>query len=222
MGCCDETNIDGQTVQNITLVNANIVNGRLTGTILGTDCAGHELRAGTALATCVDLQAAIEALPAFPELPVAIEVRQINVLQDHRLQLVLSNGTTLVTETGPGVYTDHELIEGTGLASDPVRGDPEKIAALFRTCAGSPHEPGDTIPTCTEMTLAIETAVEAARRVDACAYPPPTHEAPELPTTLYGARTALLGAPVGFLNVGGFRVPHYGRCEPGSQTSVEI
>lgn len=214
MGCCDETNIDGQTVQNITLVNANIVNGRLTGTIIGTDCAGRDLRAGTAIATCTDLQGAIEGLPAFP---VVIEVRQINVLQDHRIQLVLSNGTTLVTETGPGVYTDHELIEGTGLLNDPVRGDPDKIAALFQTCAGSPHEPGNTIPTCAEMGDAIEEALQ----FEACAFPPPTSESTELPTTLYGGRGALLGAPVGFLDIGGFRIPHYGRCEPGVQSNSE-
>ena len=214
MGCCDETNIDGQTVQNITLVNANIVNGRLTGTIIGTDCAGRDLRAGTAIATCADLQGAIDGLPEFP---VMIEVRQINVLQDHRIQLVLSNGTTLVTETGPGVYTDHELIEGTGLLNDPVRGDPDKIAALFQTCAGSPHEPGNTIPTCAEMGDAIEEALQ----FEACAFPPPTSESTELPTTLYGGRGALLGAPVGFLDIGGFRIPHYGRCEPGVQSNSE-
>jgi hypothetical protein len=211
MGCCDETNIDGTTVQNITLVNANIVNGRLTGTIIGTDCAGRDLRAGTAIATCADLQAAIGELPP---IPVFLEVRQVNVLQDHRIQLVLSNGTTLVTDTGPGVYTDHELIEGTGLASDPVRGDPDKIAALFQTCAGSPHEPGNTIPTCAEMGEAIEEALQ----FEACAFAPATSEAAELPTTLYGGRAALLGAPVGFLNVGGYRIPHYGRCEAGVQT----
>ena len=210
MGCCDETNIDGTTVQNITLVNANIVNGRMTGTIIGTDCAGRDLRAGTAIATCADLQAAIGELPP---IPVFLEVRQVNVLQDHRIQLVLSNGTTLVTETGPGVYTDHELIEGTGLQNDPVRGDPDKIAALFQTCAGSPHEPGNTIPTCVEMGEAIEEALQFA----ACAFPPATSEAAELPTTLYGGRAALLGAPVGFLNVGGYRIPHYGRCEAGVQ-----
>jgi hypothetical protein len=217
MGCCDETNIDGQTVRNITLVNAEIVNGRMTGTIIGTDCAGRDLRAGTAIATCVDLQAAIDALPEFPEFPVVIEVRQINVLQDHRIQLVMSDGTTLVTETGPGVYTDHELIEGTGLLNDPVRGDPEKIAALFQTCAGSPHEPGNTIPTCAEMGEAIEEALQ----FEPCVFPPPMSEAAELPTTLYGGRAALLGMPVGFLDIGGFRVPHYGRCEPGSQNNVE-
>lgn len=214
MGCCDETNIDGSTVQNITLVNANIVNGRMTGTVIGTDCAGRELRAGTAIATCVDLREAIDDLPAFP---LVIEVREVHVLQDHRIQLVLSNGTTLVTESGPGVYTDHELIEGTGLVNDPVRGDPDKIAALFQTCAGSPHEPGNTIPTCVEMGQAIETAL----RFEACTFPPTTSEAPELPTTLYGGRGALLGAPVGFLDIGGYRVPHYGRCEPGSQNNAE-
>lgn len=216
MGCCDETNIDGQTVQNITLVNAQIVNGRMIGTIIGTDCAGRDLRAGTAIATCADLQEAIDALPEIPEFPQVIEVRQINVLQDHRIQLVLSNGMTLVTETGPGVYTDHELIEGTGLQSDPVRGDPDKIAALFQTCAGSPHEPGNTIPTCAEMAEAIEEAVA----FEACEFPPQTSEASELPTTLYGGRAALLGAPVGFLDIGGFRVPHYGRCEPSAQISI--
>lgn len=214
MGCCDETNIDGTTVQNITLVNANIVNGRLTGTIIGTDCEGRDLRAGTAIATCADLQAAIDELPP---IPVFLEVRQVNVLQDHRIQLVLSNGTTLVTETGPGVYTDHELIEGTGLENDPVRGDPDKIAALFQTCAGSPHEPGNTIPTCAEMGEAIEEALQFA----ACAFPPATSETAELPTTLYGGRAALLGAPVGFLNVGGYRIPHYGRCEAGSTNATE-
>lgn len=217
MGCCDETNIDGQTVRNITLVGADIVNGRMTGTIIGTDCAGRDLRAGTAIATCADLQAAIDALPAFPEIPVAIEVRQIHVLQDHRIQVVLSDGTTLVTESGPGVYTDHELIEGTGLQNDPVRGDPDKIAALFHTCAGSPHAPGDAIPSCTEMHAAIDSALQ----FDACTFPPPINESAELPTTLYGGRQALLGAPVGFLDIGGFRVPHYGRCEPNSQTSSE-
>ena len=217
MGCCDETNIDGQTVQNITLVNAQIINGRMTGTIIGTDCAGADLRAGTAIATCADLQNAIDGLPEIPEFPQIIEIRQINVLQDHRIQLVLSNGMTLVTETGPGVYTDHELIEGTGLATDPVRGDPDKIAALFRTCAGSPHAPGDVIPTCAEMGAAIDEALQ----FDACAFPPSTSESPVLPTTLYGSRAALLGAPVGFLNIGGLRVPHYGPCAPGAQGNVE-
>jgi hypothetical protein len=207
MGCCDETNIDGQTVQNITLINANIVNGRMIGTIIGTDCTGRDLPAGTAIATCADLREAIDALPEFP---VVIEVRQINVLQDHRIQLVLSNGTTLVTETGPGVYTDHALIEGTGLLNDPVRGDPDKIAALFRTCAGSPHAPGNNIPTCAEMGEAIEEALQFA----SCEHLPPVTESDALPTTLYGGREALLGAPVGFLEVGGYRIPHYGRCAP--------
>lgn len=217
MGCCDETNIDGQTVQNITLVNADIVNGRLTGTIIGTDCTGRDLRAGSAIATCADLQAAIDGLPEIPEFPVMIEVRQINVLQDHRIQLVLSNGTTLVSETGPGVYTDHTLIEGTGLQNDPVRGDPDRIAALFQTCAGSPHEPGNMIPTCAEMGDAIDEALQFA----ACAFLPPTSEAAELPTTLYGGRAALLGAPVGFLNIGGYRIPHYGSCEAGMQVDSQ-
>lgn len=217
MGCCDETNIDGQTVRTITLVDANIVNGRMTGTIIGTDCAGRDLRAGTAIATCADLQAAIDALPAFPEIPVAIEVRQIQVLQDHRIQLVLSDGTTLVTASGPGVYTDHELIEGTGLQQDPVRGDPDKIAALFRTCAGSPHAPGDAIPTCAEMRAAIA----AALKFEDCAFAPPSTESTELPTTLYGGRHALLGAPVGFLDIGGFRVPHYGPCGGNPQGNDE-
>lgn len=51
----------------------------------------------------------------------------------------------------------------------------------------------------------------ATGEVDAtAATAPSTTEDSELPTTLYGGRTAMLGAPVGWINVGGLRVPHYG------------
>lgn len=39
---------------------------------------------------------------------------------------------------------------------------------------------------------------------------PTTSEDDALPTVMYGGRTEILGTPVGWVNIGGVRVPHYG------------
>lgn len=39
---------------------------------------------------------------------------------------------------------------------------------------------------------------------------PAPSEEDSLPTVMYGPRTAVLGAPSGWINIGGMRVPHYG------------
>lgn len=39
---------------------------------------------------------------------------------------------------------------------------------------------------------------------------PATSEASELSTVVYGGRDATMGKPVGWTNIGGLRVPHYG------------
>jgi hypothetical protein len=43
---------------------------------------------------------------------------------------------------------------------------PKIIAATFQTCAGKPHQPNDTIPTCAEMNTAIDDAIKAAVPLD--------------------------------------------------------
>ena len=44
---------------------------------------------------------------------------------------------------------------------------------------------------------------------DLIATAPPTNEGPALPTTVYGARVALLGQPDGWLNIGGRKIPFW-------------
>ena len=44
---------------------------------------------------------------------------------------------------------------------------------------------------------------------DQIASAPPTNEGPALPTTVYGARVALLGQPDGWLDIGGRKIPFW-------------
>ena len=57
------------------------------------------------------------------------------------------------------------------------------IAALFKKCSGDDHAPGDLIPTCAEMTTAINTAITTAigglaedKFLEAVSYDPDTNE----------------------------------------------
>lgn len=195
MACCDETNIDGSTVQNITLINARIIGGSLLGTVIGKDCQGQDVLAGQhPLATCADLAAAIDGLPT----PGAsVRVTAVTFTADGRLVISLSDGSAVETPTPASLTTD-------------------QVAAVFRTCAGQPHTPGDRIPTCTEMQDAIDTATSGARIGITGANPPATTENDTLPTTIYGGRDGLLGRPIGWVNIGGYVLPYYAFVDCGA------
>lgn len=195
MSCCDEINIDGTTVRNLTLIDARIVGGALLGTNIGTDCRGAPVLAGqTPLATCADLAAAIDGLPT----PGAsVRVTAVTFTADGRLVISLSDGSTVETPTPASLTTD-------------------QVAAVFRTCAGQPHAPGDRIPTCTEMQDAIDTATSGARIGITGANPPATTENDTLPTTIYGGRDGLLGRPIGWVNIGGYVLPYYAFVDCGA------
>lgn len=192
MACCDETNIDGTTVQNITLINARIIGGSLLGTVIGKDCEGGDVLAGQhPLATCADLDAALATLPA----PTP-RVTAITFTADGRLVLTFSDGSTVETDV-------------------PVM--PERVAAVFRDCAGQPHAAGAQLPTCTQM----QDAIAGSRLAITGANPPTTTETPTLPTTLYGARDALLGRPAGWVNIGGYVLPYYAFVDCGGTVGTE-
>lgn len=194
MACCDETNIDGTTVQNITLINGRIIGGSLLGTVIGKDCEGADVLAGQhPLATCADLDAALAELPAQ-----APRVTAITFTADGRLVLTFSDGSQIDT---------------------PVPVLAEQVAAVFRDCAGQPHVAGAQLPTCAQL----QEAIAVSRLTITGANPPTTTENPTLPTTLHGGRDALLGRPIGWVNVGGYVLPYYGFVDcGGSATHVEL
>jgi hypothetical protein len=199
MSCCDEINIDGTTVRNLTLIDARIVGGELLGTVLGTDCRGQAVRAGqTPLATCADLAAAIDSLPT-PG--VSVRVTAVTFTADGRLVISLSDGSSVDTPTPASLTTD-------------------QVAAVFRTCAGQPHTPGTRVPTCAEMQDAIDTAAAGHRIGITGANPPATSENDTLPTTLYGARDGLLGRPIGWVNIGGYVMPYFAFVDCGANTAT--
>lgn len=202
MSCCDEIDIDGTTVRNLTLLQPQIVGGTLLGTVIGTDCSGGQVLAGqTPLATCADLDAAIGALP-----PPSAQVRvtAVTFTADGRLVISLSDGSSVETPT-PAALTLPQ------------------VAAVFTTCAGQAHVPGASVPTCAEMQAAIGPATGAARIGITGANPPVASENDTLPTTIYGARDGLLGRPIGWVNIGGYVLPYFAfvDCGGGGSTVVE-
>lgn len=200
MSCCDEINIDGTTVRNLTLIDARIVGGALLGTNIGTDCRGAPVLAGqTPLATCADLAAAIDGLPT----PGAsVRVTAVTFTADGRLVISLSDGTSVETPTPASLTTD-------------------QVAAVFRTCAGQAHTPGTRVPTCAEMQDAIDTATTGARIGITGANPPQATENDTLPTTIYGGRDGLLGRPIGWVNIGGYVLPYYAFVDCGTAAAAE-
>jgi hypothetical protein len=199
MSCCDEITIDGTTVRNLTLIDARIVGGQLLGTVLGADCTGAPVLAGqTPLATCADLRAAIDGLPTPGT---QVRVTAVTFTADGRLVISLSDGTAVDTPTPAALTTD-------------------QVAAVFRTCAGQAHAPGNRIPTCTEMQDAIDTATANNRIGITGANPPATSENDTLPTTLYGGRDGLLGRPIGWVNVNGYVLPYFGFVDCGNANTT--
>lgn len=201
MSCCDEINIDGTTVQNLTLINARIIGGSLLGTVIGADCNGAPVLAGqTPLATCADLNAAINGLPTPGT---QVRVTAVTFTADGRLVITLSDGSTVETPTPASLTTD-------------------QVAAVFRTCAGQPHAPGNRIPTCVEMQDAIDDATAGSRIGITGANPPATSENDTLPTTIYGGRDGLLGRPIGWVNIGGYVMPYYAFVDCNANATASV
>lgn len=199
MSCCDDINIDGTTVRNLTLIDARIVGGALLGTVIGADCSGAPVLAGqTPLATCADLNAAINGLPTPGT---QVRVTAVTFTADGRLVITLSDGTTVETPTPASLTTD-------------------QVASVFRTCAGQPHAPGNRIPTCAEMQDAIDDATASSRIGITGANPPATSENDTLPTTIYGGRDGLLGRPIGWVNINGYVLPYFAFVDCGISSSA--
>lgn len=86
----------------------------------------------------------------------------------------------------------------------------EEAAAIFKDCDGAPHQPGNQIPTCTQMkqyvagvlTPTVSTSVPTTTAADAGGN--------MLPTTIVGdKRDSLLGTPAAYIEVGDYIIPAY-------------
>lgn len=111
MGCCDETNINGLTGNNVTLNTPTIIGGTMNGTVFAKDCQGENIMAGSAIATCANLSDAEAALNAalaaavanlndtIDNLPDDVRLTSAAWSPDFKLVLTLSNGQTV--ETAP-------------------------------------------------------------------------------------------------------------------------
>lgn len=118
MGCCDETNIDGLTGNNVTLNTPTLNGGSMSGTKYAKDCNGADVMAGTAIATCANLAATEAALNAalaaavanlndtINDLPDDVRVTGAAWSPDFKLVLTLSNGQTV--ETAPLALAQQE------------------------------------------------------------------------------------------------------------------
>lgn len=85
------------------------------------------------------------------------------------------------------------------------------IISSINRCDGSSHAVGDMIPTCDEMSAAIKTEISVIGNQlgKLTSLTPTKTEAPSTPTEMYGGRTAVMGAPKGFLAFGKNLVPYY-------------
>lgn len=83
---------------------------------------------------------------------------------------------------------------------------PEQVAAVFRDCAGAAHVPNAQIPTCAEMTTAIETALNLPVSTGQPGYT----EGGDIPTTIFGTgREVILGRPTAWLELNGGVIPWF-------------
>lgn len=115
MGCCDETNIDGLTGNNVTLntstINQSAINGgTMTGTTYAKDCDGNDVQAGDPIATCANLQAAISAIPQ------GVDLTGAAWTPDHRLSLTFSDGSIITTNPLPQA----QMVSGASNDGIPV------------------------------------------------------------------------------------------------------
>lgn len=162
-------------------------------------------------------------------------VTNISIEPDGRITLHYSDGTTVTSVSSviippliAAVFNncdgnDHTPDVQLALCSD-IPTD-EEITGLLRDCNGSPLVPHaqvatcDDIPTpgdiasvfqdCSGQPLTPNTQLVTCNDFGAPTPAPPTNEASALPTTLYGSRDAMLGKPVGWLDVGGKKIPYW-------------
>lgn len=87
--------------------------------------------------------------------------------------------------------------------------DASEVASVFKDCKGAVHQPEAAIPTCEQMTAAINAAVAPSVAVGKPGKAEDTG-AHELPVTVVGkSREQLLGEPHEYLQIGGYLIPAY-------------
>lgn len=126
------------------------------------------------------------------------------------------NGTITGTElsnvsVSGSMELDEKTLEQLGKALCPhvagcVEIPIEDVAAVFKNCAGAPHTPGASVPTCDEM----QQAIEAGMQFRPVAQTPEETTDTDIPTTIIGTvRDKVLGKPDAYLKLGEYLVPAY-------------
>lgn len=110
-----------------------------------------------------------------------------------------------------GVITEATITK-SDIQSSTISGSTIESSTISKL-AGLDDESAKTIADALGK-LTPEQLASLAKAVAAAIAPPPakapeTTQTPELPVTLYGARTSMLGAPVRWMLIDGFVVPAY-------------
>ncbi|MDR1079457.1 MAG: hypothetical protein LBQ79_00460 [Deltaproteobacteria bacterium] len=187
--------------------------------ILGeiSTCSGGVLAPGAAVPTCAEMTAAIAAASA----AASADADPAKILGE----IGTCGGGVLAP--GATVPTCAEMEEAIASATEPA-----KIAGVFENDEGNPLSPGTTLLSKNQIIALIlaqigqylddhlddliKDAVDGAGFLKAGITGSVPAQAPgsALPSTVYGARTALMGAPVGYMPVAvgasSYLVPLYG------------